>query len=300
VAAHATGQKRTWTPRVVEPGGSKNGPDGTLVAMLAVAVLLLLRFAGAQPPTVGDGECLVLAPIDGAAIAIGGAECDRRTLPASTFKIPHALIGLQTGVITDRTVMKWDGAKKDFPAWERDHSLDSAIKSSVVWFFQRAAGSIGRDRELQHLKAFGYGSQTFTREVDRFWLNGDLVISPLEQIAFLKKMYSYELPVERRYIDTVKTAMTMPAGTLSNASGVHAFPLKWPRGSVARLKTGNGSVEAERVSWLIGEIDSGGRQYVFASRVRSSTRALATTAGADLAVRILNSITPSTLRAPAR
>ena len=268
--------------------------------MLTVLLLLLARLAATTPPAVGAGECFVLAPLDGAAMVLGGQECDRRTLPASTFKIPHALIALQTGVLTERTVLQWDGQKKDFPTWERDHSLDSAIKWSVVWFFQRAAESIGRDRELQQLKAFGYGSQTFTHEVDRFWLNGDLLISPLEQIAFLKKMYSYELPVERRYIDTVTTAMTMPPGTLSNASGVHPFPLKWPRGTVARLKTGNGSVEAERVSWLIGEIDSDGRRYVFASRVRSSTRALDTTAGADLAVRILNSITPSTLKVPAR
>ena len=81
--------------------------------------------------------------------------------------------------------MKWDGVKKDFPAWERDHSLDSAIKCSVVWFFQRAAASIGRERELQHLRAFGYGSQRFQHEVTSFWLNGDLAISPREQVAFL-------------------------------------------------------------------------------------------------------------------
>ena len=265
-----------------------------LLQTLAIAVATL------SPPALQAGECVVVAPLHGAETVFGGDECRRRTLPASTFKIPHALIGLQTGVVTQRSVMKWDGAKKDFPAWERDHSLDSAIKSSVVWFFQRAAEAIGRERELQHLKAFGYGSQTFTREVDAFWLNGDLTVSPREQIVFLKKMYSYDLPVERRHIDTVKAAMTMPAGTLSNASGVHAFPLKWPRGTVARLKTGNGSVEGERVSWLIGEIDSSGRHYVFASRVRSSTRALDTTAGADLAVRVLNSMTPSTLRGPAR
>jgi beta-lactamase class D len=260
--------------------------------VVTIVLLLLARSAATTPPAIKAGECFTLAPVDGAATVLGGQECDRRTLPASTFKIPHALIALQTGVVTDRTVMKWDGAKKDFPAWERDHSLDSAIKSSVVWFFQRAAELIGRDRELQLLKAFGYGSQTFTREVDAFWLNGDLTVSPREQIVFLKKMYSYDLPVERRHIDTVKAAMTMPAGALSNAMGMHAFPLRWPAGTVARLKTGNGGVNGERASWLIGEIDSLGRQYVFASRVRSSTGTLENTAGADLAVRLLNTMPP--------
>src|SRR5207249_2477278 len=134
--------------------------------------------------------------------------------------------------------------------------------------------------------------QRFARDVDRFWLNGDLTISPREQVAFLKKMYSYQLPVDRRHIDTVKAAMTMTPGVLSNATGVHAFPLRWPTGTVARLKTGNGTVGGERVSWLIGEIDSGGRQYVFASRARSATRTLDTTAGADLAARMLNASVP--------
>jgi beta-lactamase class D len=264
-------------------------------------LLLVLTLVGrAAPPAVRAGECVVVARLDGDLVAVGGNECERRTLPASTFKIPHALIALQTGVVTESTTMAWDGTRKDFPTWERDHTLDSAIKWSVVWFFQRAAAAIGRERELQQLKAFDYGSRSFSREVDRFWLNGDLTISPREQVAFLQKMYTYRLPVERRHIDAVKAAMTMPEGTLSNASGVHPFPLRWPRGTIARLKTGNGTVDGERVSWLVGEIDSGGLQYVFASRARSSSRTLGNTAGADLAVRILNTMTPSTSRAPAR
>lgn len=257
--------------------------------MALVSILALMIAAAVPAPPVVAGECVVVAPLDGGPErVIGGDECDRRTLPASTFKVPHALIALDTGVVTDKTVMKWDGKTKDFPAWEHDQTLASAIRSSVVWFFQRAATSIGREPELARLRAFRYGSQTFTREVDRFWLNGDLLISPREQVDFLRRMFSYDLPVDRRHIDTVKAAMTMPAGKLLNASGEHPFPLARPAGTVARLKTGNGTVDGERASWVVGEIEAPGRAYVFASRVRSSTRTLDTTAGADLAVRILN------------
>ncbi|MBA2302144.1 MAG: prolyl oligopeptidase family serine peptidase, partial [Acidobacteria bacterium] len=247
-----------------------------------------------QRQSVGKGECVVVAPLKGGAeTAFGGdEECDRRTLPASTFKIPHALIALQTGVVTETTVMKWDGAPKDFKSWERDHTLASAIQSSVLWFFQRAAVAIGRERELQHLRAFRYGSQTFPGEVDRFWLNGDLAISPREQVTFLKRMFSHDLPIEARHINTVKTAMTMPPWKLSNAAGLHDFPLAWPAGTAARMKTGNGTVNGERVSWVIGQLETDGRQYVFASRVTSKTRTLESTAGADLALRILNTMVP--------
>jgi len=118
---------------------------------LLVALALHTARAAVPQPGVAAGECFVMAPPTGAETVLGGDECDRRTLPASTFKIPHALVALETGVVTAKTVMKWDGAKKDFPVWERNHSLDSAIKSSV-WFFQRAAESIGRQRELQYLR----------------------------------------------------------------------------------------------------------------------------------------------------
>jgi Beta-lactamase class D len=65
-----------------------------------------------------------------------------------------------------------------------------------------------------------------------------------------------------------------------------------------RAKTGNGTVNGERVSWLVGALETGGRQYVFASRVRSTTGALETTAGADLALRVLNTVAPSASAQP--
>jgi len=257
-----------------------------------LGVLLVSLGAAAAEPELAVGECVVVQALDGAEERVfGGDECERRTLPASTFKVPHALIALDTGVLSASTVMKWDGKDQPFKVWERDQTLESAIRSSVVWFFQRAAQSIGRERELEHLRGFGYGSQSFKGKVETFWLTGDLQISPREQVAFLRRMFTHELPVDRRHVDAVGAALTMPAGKVVNASGEHVFPLAWPRGTVARLKTGNGSVAGERVSWLIGELESGGHAYVFASRVRS-TLLLRTTAGTDLAARVLNTLTP--------
>jgi bla regulator protein BlaR1 len=155
------------------------------------------------------------------------------------------------------------------------------------------AMSIGRERELENLRAYHYGSATFTGDVTNFWLNGELQISPVEQVAFLRRMFTYDLPVDRGHIDTVKTVLTMPHGKFSNAAGVHDFALQWPTDTIVRVKTGNGTVNGEHVSWLVGALETGGRQYVFASRARSATRTLGTTAGADLALRVLNTIEPA-------
>ena len=134
---------------------------------VALVAFLAWSSTAAIQPSVGPGECFILAPLSGATETVaGGAECARRTLPASTFKIPHALVALETGVIAADTVMKWDGSPQNNARWQQDYSLDGAIKWSVVWFFQRAARAIGREREMTYLRAFSYGSQTFTREVD--------------------------------------------------------------------------------------------------------------------------------------
>src|SRR5664279_3907242 len=62
--------------------------------------------------------------------------CARRLSPASTFKIPNSLIGLETGVIPDEHyVMRWDSIQRPFPAWNRDHDMASAITNSVVWYY---------------------------------------------------------------------------------------------------------------------------------------------------------------------
>ena len=263
--------------------------------MLIHAIALSLTALSAPP--LQAGECVVVAPLHGAETVFGGDECRQRTLPASTFKIPHALMALQTRVVTPGTVIEWDGTKRDYPAWNRDQTLESSIKMSAVWVFQQFAAAIGRDRELEHLRAFQYGSAAFEHGVTEFWLNGDLQISPLEQVAFLRRMFSYDLPVDRAHIDTVKADLKMPQGTLEHAAGVHEFEPRWPAGTIARVKTGNGTVNGERVSWLVGALESGGQQYVFASRARSATRTLGTTAGADLALRLLNTIDPAALPA---
>jgi beta-lactamase class D len=219
-------------------------------------------------------------------------ECAVKTAPASTFKIPHALIALETGVLSNALeTVTWDGTSRPFKAWERHHSLDSAIKSSAVWFFQRTAALIGRDRMHAYLKALGYAEDTFDGELTTFWLNGDLKVSPAEQLSFLSREVRYELPIRREHVDAVNAALLMPPGKITNAAGSHDFTLTWPPPLTVRAKTGSTAVDGEWVSWLIGFVESGSRQYVFISRVRANQE-LSGTAAADLARRVLNARGP--------
>ena len=253
-------------------------------------VLLLVRCATASPVVeVEPGECFMLMSVSGKLIAeAGGEECTRGTAPASTFKIPHALIALQTGVVDSKLPVQWDGSDQPFETWKRDHTLASSIQWSVYWYYQRTAANIGRERMLEQLAKIGYGSDTFERELTTFWTNGDLNVSPKEQLDFLGRMFRGDLPVAREHVGTVKHALLMPPGKITNAAGTHDFALPASVTAV-RAKTGNTRNGEERISWLVGQVEAGEDEYVFVARKRAKG-GLNTTAGAEVARRGLTAL----------
>src|SRR5690349_6700260 len=105
-------------------------------ASIVVMVVAATLSSAAQAPEAHS--CLVVFDAGATQRWLGTeAECGTRLSPASTYKIPHALIGLETGVITETTVEKWDGARHpDQPKWNQDHTVLSAMRPSVLWFFQ--------------------------------------------------------------------------------------------------------------------------------------------------------------------
>ncbi len=79
-------------------------------------------------------------------IASDKARSGEGKLPASTFKIPNSLIALETGVVQDpdKDVFKWDGTTRSIEAWNKDHTLRSALAVSAFPVFQEIARRIGR------------------------------------------------------------------------------------------------------------------------------------------------------------
>ena len=190
-------------------------------------------------------------------------------------------------MVTPATEFAWDGTEYSSTLWRRAHTLDSAIKWSALPFFQRTARLIGRERMRTGLAALGYATDGFDGDIATFWLDGDLVVTPLEQHAFLQRFFGGDVPVEAAHLATVRQALQMPPGEITNASGTHPFKLAWPDQVTVRAKTGNSSVKEERVSWLVGEVESRGVEYVVVARVRSSA-ALEGTAGLEAARRGLD------------
>ena len=219
-----------------------------------------------------DSSCVVIYDVSAETYWRSDATaCATRVSPASTFKIPHALVALETGVITPETLQRWDGTKySNRSSWEKPHTLASAIQNSVLWFFQRTAVKIGPQRMHGFLERFGYGNADTSGPHDQYWINGRLQISADEQVAFLRRFYANDLGIAPKHHDVVKRAMIEPAGGVQNATGVHTLGAPWGAERELAGKTGAGMALSDpeiRVSWLVGRLTVNERHYVLASNI---------------------------------
>lgn len=134
--------------------------------------------------------------------------CRRGFLPASTFKIMNALIALETGVADGPDfVMPWDGVRREYERWNRDHTLHTAMRDSAVWYYQEIARRIGEESMRKHLREARYGNDDLTAGIDRFWLEGGFRITPDEQVEFLRKLRRGALPFAERSQAIVREMM---------------------------------------------------------------------------------------------
>lgn len=144
----------------------------------------------------------VIVLLDGDATTVtcnSAALCMKRYLPASTFKIANAMIGLDTGVAPDANfVIPWDGVKREFESWNQDHTLHSAMTASAIPYYQELARRTGPDRMRDWLQRLSYGNAEMGDRVDSFWLEGPLAIAPVEQVEFLRRLALGRLPIAER------------------------------------------------------------------------------------------------------
>ncbi|MGC9965827.1 MAG: class D beta-lactamase [Syntrophobacteraceae bacterium] len=196
---------------------------------------------------------IVIQSLDGAKTYTHNDErANTRFVPASTFKIPNTLIALEEGAIADeKEIIKWDGNDKGLPVWNKDQSIETAFPSSCIWFYQELAKRVGKDKYKSYLGKIKYGNEQAGPEVTTFWLEGDLRISAVEQIAFLKKLYAKEYPFRSSSYELLRELMLVERTS--------AYTM--------RAKTGWAQRVTPQVGWFVGYVEAGDKVWVFATNI---------------------------------
>lgn len=196
-----------------------------------------------------DGCFVLFDEADNELTRYNPAICDSGFIPASTFKIPHSVIALEEGVVSDTDqVIPWDGHVWPVKKWNQDQNLGTAIKYSCVWVYTGFAEKIGIDKYRKYVQAFDYGNKNLNGPPTRFWLAGEFRISANQQIAFLRKFYHDDLPVSKEAIDKVRKLIVLEKGDDWTLSG----------------KTGGGVLnDSDYIMWLVGYVEKDNHPYYY-------------------------------------
>ncbi|QHT70949.1 class D beta-lactamase [Rhodocytophaga rosea] len=185
------------------------------------------------------------------------ADSRKETLPASTFKIIHSLIALETGVVKDEfEVIKWVGQTDTVlygyrPDIYKDMNMKEAFELSAGWVYIEFAKRIDRKQYVKYLQQCGYGNHNLTEPDFDFWNFGSFGISPVNQINFLRDLYEEKLPFSNRNQQIVKRIMQAEQ---TNSYTIYA-------------KTGWTRFNGMDVGWWVGYVERKDNVYFFSTRV---------------------------------
>jgi beta-lactamase class D len=177
------------------------------------------------------------------------ARAERRYVPASTFKIANSLIALETGAVRDENeVIPYGGKPQPIKQWERDMGMREAIALSAVPIYQEIARRIGPQRMQAMIDRLDYGNRQIGTVIDRFWLDGPLQISAVEQVRFVARLARRQLPLSARGQTIVRDILRLEH---KGETALYA-------------KTGWLFDRMPQLGWLTGWVERGARLHTFA------------------------------------
>ena len=232
--------------------------------ILGIALIIMGRWmqAAADTPDISDmvaqsgidpkASTLVITRLsDGQAWVSNAARAEQRFSPASTSKLPHTLVALDTGTAQPDTLFKWGGLRTWNPDWNRDHTLQSAFRNSVVWVYQEIVQQVGAPGMQGGMERRDYGNATTggPDNLTTYWLNDTLQISANEQVDFLTRLAQRRLPLSPETYAAADDIMLADTGD----------------GWELRAKTGwRHGRDIMDIGWYVGWVGCGSDHYVFA------------------------------------
>ena len=182
-----------------------------------------------------------------------------RVAPNSTYKIYDALFGLEEEIITpENSFIAWNGKTYPFEAWNADQTLQSAMNSSVNWYFESVDEQLGAANISNYIEEIGYGNENISGDFSTYWMESSLKISPIEQVELLTRLQNNSLGFAPENINAVKDAICLCSSDAGTFYG----------------KTGTGRVDGQDVNgWFIGYIETADNTYFFATNIGADSDA---------------------------
>jgi beta-lactamase class D len=230
-----------------------------LVTGATITGILPVRKAMAAPAHL---RATVIADAATGRILHRSGACATRFSPCSTFKIPLALIGFDAGILKSAHDPAWDYRPEVFRGYraeEKQRTDPSTWESnSVVWYSQELTTRLGAAKFKAYIDRFGYGNRDLRGNpgkndgLTQAWLGSSLLVSPDDQVAFLRRMLAHRLVSAQ--------AHALAESIIPRFEGSGGWQVQG--------KTGSGWLDDARTTpmgWFVGWATKGKRRIVHAS-----------------------------------
>jgi beta-lactamase class D len=245
---------------------------GPFVKVLITAVVLSLAAASASRAEV---VCTLIVDAESGAVRLQeGGGCDTPTSPASTFKVPLAVMGFDAGILSGADEPAWPYRaeyKADRADWKVTTTPTTWLRDSVLWYSRVLVAEMGAERFGQYVADFDYGNADISGDPGknnsllRSWINSSLLITPEQQVRFVRRMLAGELPASATAQAAVVAIMpSFRAGnwTVSGKTGTYYE------------RNADGTFNSRRqTGWFVGWAERDGERLAFAYLIRDTKKA---------------------------
>lgn len=213
----------------------------------------------------------------------GKEKCEKQVSPLSTFKIISALAGLENNVLENQTsTMEYSGVKYPIGTWNSNLTLKEAFETSCVWYFRQVVDMVGQENIHAMLKEIQYGNCDISEwngsetnslpELNGFWLESSLEISPKQQVVTLNYIFSSENNFNADNLEELKSIM---------------YIAEFDNGCLYG-KTGSGT---DGKAWFVGYIEKSDNKIYFAIYLddMQNREVVSGNKAKEIAISILNS-----------
>ena len=175
--------------------------------------------------------------------------------PSSLYLMFSYLMVMDHFIGNEQQQLKWDGVSRSFfnqkrDSWNKDSDLNQAFLNKNDWYFQEYLSKINKEQIVMRLKEIGFTNAQWNNEIPYYWQFGGLMVTPEQNISFIKKLVNKQLPfsiaAQEQLLNLLK---------ISEQKGMKLFGME-----------GYTIYMGERVEWFVGYFEKESKRYYFSTR----------------------------------